>query len=1054
MCGTVSFKRGDSFYRANKVMINEYCDEFCEATVKSTENFHVKIEKDFTKGFQASCSCPSLPNFSKSCQHIAAVLIAIYEQKKQETFLPDAQASDRELSQGFMTLFDDRTTRTSGHQRHFEKRQVLDVQFTIKPFSIDKSQYLFGIEVEIERTKCTNFRDFLQHVKQGKRYTLSPTCQYDPQLHCFVNESDTVLHQLIKVARDELMFLEAIPNGTDLIVSSEILLIPPSAWQGLYPLLIRAPFFTLEQDGLMYKSLQLVEGSPPLQFTLEDKDDDYQLTIDGFETMIVLNTYHSVLSDGKVFQLQEQDCARLFELKQMLLSPGTNHVPIPHEQIEFFMQKVVPSLKKLGDVKLSKTLTHEMQKIPLIAKLYLDRLKNRLLVGLEFHYDHLVIQPLENQDNTTGPIVIRDIQKEHAILTIMDECGFTKTDGGYFMQNEELEYNFLYHVMPKLQKLTQIYATTAVRLRIVKKSDFPKIRVKVQKERTNWLEFKFEMDGIPDKQIKEILEALEVKQKYYRLPNGSLLSLETKEMEEINRFLLAGPVQDDHYEATFNMPIVESLKFLDLMDESEVFSPEESFRQFSDQLLHPEKLVFDVPKNLEHVLRDYQKQGYKWMKLLASYGFGGVLADDMGLGKTLQSITFIVSELSNIRERKLPVLIVCPSSLTYNWLHEMMTYAPELHAIVIDGTSEERKALLRNLENIDVLITSYPLLRRDLSGYENKSFHTVFFDEAQSFKNPLTQTARAVKKIKADNRFALTGTPMENSLEELWSIYRVIFPQLFQGLEEFSNLTKKDIARRVRPFLLRRMKEDVLKELPGKQETLESSELLPEQKKLYAAYLAKLRYDTLKHLDKETFRKNRIRILAGITRLRQICCHPALFVEGYKGSSAKFEQLMQILEESKHSGRRVLIFSQFTKMLNLIATEMIARGQTYFYLDGQTPSEDRVELCNRFNDGEKDVFLISLKAGGTGLNLTGADTVILYDLWWNPAVEEQAADRAYRMGQKNVVQVIKLIARGTIEEKMNELQEKKRDLIADILQSEEKASTTLTEEDIREILML
>ena len=282
----------------------------------------------------------------------------------------------------------------------------------------------------------------------------------------------------------------------------------------------------------------------------------------------------------------------------------------------------------------------------------------------------------------------------------------------------------------------------------------------------------------------------------------------------------------------------------------------------------------------------------------------------------------------------------------------------------------------------------------------------------------------------------------------------MIFPQLFQGLEEFSNLTKKDIARRVRPFLLRRMKEDVLKELPGKQETLESSELLPEQKKLYAAYLAKLRYDTLKHLDKETFRKNRIRILAGITRLRQICCHPALFVEGYKGSSAKFEQLMQILEESKHSGRRVLIFSQFTKMLNLIATEMTMRGQTYFYLDGQTPSEDRVELCNRFNDGEKDVFLISLKAGGTGLNLTGAATGILYDLWWNPAVEEQAADRAYRMGQKNVVQVIKLIARGTIEEKMHALQEKKRDLIADILQSEEKASTTLTEEDIREILML
>ena len=254
--------------------------------------------------------------------------------------------------------------------------------------------------------------------------------------------------------------------------------------------------------------------------------------------------------------------------------------------------------------------------------------------------------------------------------------------------------------------------------------------------------------------------------------------------------------------------------------------------------------------------------------------------------------------------------------------------------------------------------------------------------------------------------------------------------------------------------MLRRLKEDVLSELPEKIESMESVELLPDQKKLYAAYLAKLRHDTLKHLDKDTLRKNRIKILAGLTRLRQICCHPALFVDGYKGSSAKFEQLLQIVEESKLSGRRVLIFSQFTKMLKIIGRELAIQGLSFFYLDGQTPSEERVEICNRFNAGERDLFLISLKAGGTGLNLTGADTVILYDIWWNPAVEEQAADRAHRIGQTNVVQVIKLVARGTIEEKMNELQEKKRHLIEEIIDPKEKASSTLTEEDIREILMI
>ena len=339
---------------------------------------------------------------------------------------------------------------------------------------------------------------------------------------------------------------------------------------------------------------------------------------------------------------------------------------------------------------------------------------------------------------------------------------------------------------------------------------------------------------------------------------------------------------------------------------SNVFTPEQSFKQFTEQLLNPQNLTFEVPQSLQLVLRDYQKHGYYWLKQLASYGFGGVLADEMGLGKTIQSITYIVSELETIRAQKQPVLIVCPSSLAYNWLYEFMQFAPEVETLVMDGDAAGRQALLRTMDQQDVIITTYPLLRRDISYYERQQFSTVFFDEAQYFKNPATQTARAVKKIQANHRFGLTGTPIENSLSELWAIYRVIFPQLFRELEEFSHMQRRDIARRVRPFLLRRLKEDVLMELPGKEEMLSTSELFPEQKALYTAYLAKLRVDALKHLDKETFKKNRIRILAGITRLRQICCHPALFVEGYKGKSAKFEQLLQILEESKASGRRVL----------------------------------------------------------------------------------------------------------------------------------------------------
>ena len=1057
MCGTVSFKRGDSFYRAGKVSINSHKPEICEAIVRGTEDFHVTIEKSQMGSIHAVCSCPTLPNFKHSCQHTAAVLIALYEMKKQAMTnyeVHNDSSNVGELTNDFLTLFTEKANRKSGHQLHFEQRRVLDAQLNLKPMRVQKDEYLLGIEVQIESKKVHNIRQFLQDVREGKSSSISPTVSYDPTLQCFSNEIDALIQQLIHVAQDERVYLEAKSKDVDYAVGNEYLLIPPSAWHGLKPLLLNVQFVTLEQEDYSYTNLQFEEGPPPIQFYLVEDHLHYQLHMKGFNRLLLLDAYHVVMGEGKLFQLEGQDCERLVQLKQMLVTPGTNAIPIKADQIEFFMKKVVPGLKKLGNVQLSRGVTQKFMKTPLVVKVYLDRLKNRLLAGLEFHYENVVIQPLESRETPIGPMIIRNHEKEDEILELMEHSGFTITEGGYYMQNEELEYEFLYHTAPKLQQLAQVYATTAVRTRIVRENAFPKIRVKVAKDRTDWLEFKFEMDGIGDKHIKEMLRSLEIKQKYYRLPNGSLLSLETKEMEEIQRFLNSVPAQEDNFEASLDMPVLEGLKFLDLMEESDVFSPEESFRQFVGQLMQPASLEFDVPESLNSILRDYQKQGFKWMKALASFGFGGVLADDMGLGKTLQSITFIVSELAALREQKLPVLIVCPSSLTYNWMHEIITFAPQLQAIVIDGKQQEREKLLQDVQEMDVIITSYPLLRRDSKWYEQQSFHTIFFDEAQSFKNPYTQTARTVKKLKAKNRFALTGTPVENSLEELWSIYHVVFPQLFQGLEEYSHLTRKSIARRVRPFLLRRLKDDVLPELPEKHEALEISELLPEQKKLYTAFLAKLRHDALKHLDKETFQKNRIRILAGLTRLRQICCHPALFVDGYKGSSAKFEQLLQILEESRLSGRRVLIFSQFTKMLELIGRELTTRGQTYFYLDGQTPSEERVELCHRFNEGERNLFLISLKAGGTGLNLTGADTVILYDLWWNPAVEDQAADRAYRMGQKNDVQVIKLVAKGTIEEKMNVLQAKKRDLISEVIHSDVKASTSLTEEDIREILMI
>lgn len=1036
-CGAVSFKKGDAFYSAAKVTLDTVTTTHCEAVVAGKENFYVTIERAEGEKLHTSCSCPSLASFNKDCQHVAAVLLALRERHREE------------LATGFINLFDNKPVRHSGEQRHFENRENLRVSFTFSPISLSTGETLFGVALQLGNENVQDVREFLRQVKAGGSYVLSDKLTYDTARHYFSTQEDAIIQQLVRAVQDERLYLE----GDTAVTERETLLLPTSSWKRLLPQVLGISSITVQDSGRSYTGIRLAKGPLPLQFNFSETDGThYTLAIDGFEELTILHAYESVLASGNIIELNRKDYTYLIELKKMLENAGTTHLPIPENQASFFTEKVAPSLNKIGTVNMAGTVTDHLPKTPLVAKLYLDRVKNRLLASVEFQYENNTINPLEDEIEPQG-IIIRDMEKEERILELMEEGQFAKTDGGYFLHNEELEYNFLHHLLPKLQKLVNVYATTAVRTRVMKSPVKPRIRVKPHRERTNWLEFKFEMKGFPERDIREVLAALEEKRKYYRLRDGSLLSLETREFEEIKRFLHAVPDQHNELENGLDVPLLQGLQLLDVVDD-DLFTKEDSFRRFLERISHPEASSFSIPESLLDVLREYQKDGYRWMKTLASYQFGGVLADEMGLGKTLQSIAFLLSELPEIRKKKLPALIVCPSSLTYNWLHELKKFAPAINVTILDGSKEARTNIRRQAMECDVVISSYPLLRQDIHWYEKQAFHTVLFDEAQAFKNPITQTARAVKKIKANYRFALTGTPMENSLEELWAIFHVVFPELFQGLKEYSNLTQKQVSKRIRPFMLRRVKQDVLAELPQKTEEEESVELLEEQKKLYAAYLAKLRHDTLKHLDKDTLRKNKIKILAGLTRLRQICCHPALFVTGYKGKSAKLEQLKRLVEESRLAGRRVLVFSQFTQMLSIIGKELSQEGIPYFYLDGQTPSEERVDRCSRFNEGERDMFLISLKAGGTGLNLTGADTVILYDSWWNPAVEQQAADRAHRIGQQNAVQVIKLVARGTIEEKMNELQERKKQLIEAVIDPKEKHVASLTDEDIREILQV
>ena len=482
---------------------------------------------------------------------------------------------------------------------------------------------------------------------------------------------------------------------------------------------------------------------------------------------------------------------------------------------------------------------------------------------------------------------------------------------------------------------------------------------------------------------------------------------------------------------------------------SELFKDQErvdlsqDFRQLAYDLTHPED--FPLPKlKVQAELRDYQETGVKWLSMLNKYGFGGILSDDMGLGKTLQTISFLTAHLTKSKK----VLILAPSSLIYNWSDEFAKFAPDLDVAVVYGLKNVRDAVIA--ENHQITITSYASFRQDVEEYQGLHFDYLILDEAQVMKNDQSKIAQYLRAFEVDRTYALSGTPIENHLGELWSIFQIVLPGLLPSKKAFLKMSAETVARYIKPFVMRRKKEEVLQELPDLIEVSYRNELADSQKTIYLALLKQMQ-ERILHATEEEINRSKIEILSGLMRLRQICDTPKLFMEDYNGESGKLESLSELLEQIQGGNHRVLIFSQFRGMLDIIEEELGRMGLESFKITGSTPAKDRQEMTKAFNQGERSAFLISLKAGGVGLNLTGADTVILVDLWWNPAVEAQAIGRAHRIGQERNVEVYRMITRGTIEEKIQELQETKRNLVSTILDGAESRSS-LSLEEIREIL--
>ena len=750
---------------------------------------------------------------------------------------------------------------------------------------------------------------------------------------------------------------------------------------------------------------------------------------------------------------------------------GTIDLVIGRSRLADFYRNVLPELRKVADIReIDPEITEQYLPMEPSFVCYLDTVDDLVLCRPEVWYGsmrHTPVDVYRTGEKGFRPEPYRDMAEEEKLVRHLEtfmpehdpETGLFLTEMG-----EEALYGFLEHGLNELLSMSEVRATERFN-RLKVRSRVP-VSVGVSLN-SGIMNLNLTTEDLSQDELMEVMAGYRRKASYVRLKNGDFLRLEENEtirrLMEMMDALHISPKQ--MAQGHMDIPAFRAL-YLDTMlaQIQDVYTERDSrFKKLIKEFKTVSDADFAVPSSLKGVMRKYQAVGYRWMRTLDEYGFGGILADDMGLGKTLQVISVLLAV--GQEQGKSTSLVVCPASLVYNWQEEFERFAPELRTLAVVGSAAERKKRIGEWEGFDVLITSYDLLKRDIAEYEGISFRFQVIDEAQYVKNHLTAAAKSVKLITAQTRFALTGTPIENRLSDLWSIFDYLMPGFLYEYGTFRSEIEQPavkhedkeamerLHRMAGPFILRRSKGEVLKDLPDKLEEVRYARFAPgsEQEKLYNAEVVRMKKELRSQTD-EDFRLSRIKILAELTRIRQICCDPRLLFDNYRKESAKTDACMELLRSVVEGEHRALVFSQFTSMLSLLEEKLQKEGIAYYKITGSTPKEERARLVKAFNADQTPVFLISLKAGGTGLNLTGADVVIHYDPWWNIAAQNQATDRAHRIGQTKVVTVYRLILKDTIEDRILELQESKRALAEEILSAESVGSSRLSREDLLNIL--
>lgn len=789
----------------------------------------------------------------------------------------------------------------------------------------------------------------------------------------------------------------------------------------------------------MYYKPKVIIGTLPIKFNLDLNEEGISLSTNESLPYPLSLKGDVLFYKGDIYILSHDN--GFYYKKIYSVIQEFNEISFDKSDGSKVLTDIIPKLENICEyVKVDDSITENTSK-DLNIKFYFDLDENRVSCKLDFTYE----------GEKEGKFIIRDKNREEEAIYRLYTNLFDKENDKYiFRGNDDQLYNFLSKDINRLKNIGEVYYSDKLKEKRIYTSS--SIRVGLGEEFNHYLEFNFHFDGVDKDEYKNIINSIKNKKKYYKLGNGNFINLEEEETKEIFKLMESLGFTDD----LRNMKIhsSKSIYLNDLLTDKKLpyINGLENVQDIINRFKNLDNLKVEVPKTLNASLRDYQISALSWFETIDYLGFGGILADEMGLGKTIQTITFLLT-----KENK-KTIIITPTSLIHNWKSEFEQFAPTLKVGIAHGLKKDRMDIIKNIDEYDIILTSYGSIRNDIESYENINFDYCIIDEAQNIKNPMASTTDCVKRIKANIRFALTGTPIENNLLELWSIFDFIMPGYLYNLTKFNAVFIKDegqienLKRMIRPFILRRTKKQVIKELPDKIERRFLVEMNKSQRNVYGVYVEEIK-QKLKE-NKEI--KNKITIFSYLTKLRQLCLDPSVVIEGYRGKSSKIEACLEIINEYIEENNKILVFSQFTTVLKNIAKKLDKNNINYSYLDGSTKAEERIRLVNEFNESnEKSVFLISLKAGGTGLNLTSANTVIHFDPWWNPSVEKQASDRAHRYGQKQVVEVIKLISKGTIEEKIVELQDKKQNLIEDMIDGnlyETNILRNLTNEELLDLL--